>query len=134
MSFGTVALVNHLPGHLKTLVLNTFQRYEDVCFIVKWDGERPTNLTGNVLTYEWMPQQDILAHPKIRAFITHGGLLGIQEAVYFGVPLIVMPFFAEQDYNAEKIAREGYGIRLEVTKLEQNQFDFAIRDILNNPK
>jgi UDP:flavonoid glycosyltransferase YjiC (YdhE family) len=72
------------------------------------------------------------AHDKIRAFVSHGGLLGTQEAVYHGVPTIVMPLFAEQDYNAERIQSRGRGIRLEISQLTQAKFENAIREITSN--
>ena len=65
--------------------------------------------------------------------MTHGGYLGTQEAVYHGVPLIVFPIFAEQDYNAERIHRVGNGIRLEVTTLTEKDLTDAISAILTNP-
>ena len=33
---------------------------------------------------EWVPQNDILGHPKLKLFITHGGNNGQYEALYHG--------------------------------------------------
>ena len=81
-----------------------------------------------------MTQLLLVAHPKIRAFINHAGLLSIQEAITYAVPLIVMPIYIDQNYNAEKVARQGYGIRLEFTKLKKEGLNDAISNILNEPK
>lgn len=70
----------------------------------------------------------------MRAFITHSGLLGIQEAIHNVVPLISFPVSAEQDYNAERIHRKEYGIRLEIIDVTQPQLEDAVRRVLKDPK
>jgi glucuronosyltransferase len=62
----------------------------------------------------------------------HGGLLGIQEAIYHGVPLILLPIFAEQDYNAARVHNRGHGIKLEITTLTTGVLTTAIRELLEN--
>ena len=65
----------------------------------KWDEESVEGLPANVVLSRWLPQQvlgartraaaqDILAHPNLRAFVTHGGLLSLQEALYHRTPLV----------------------------------------------
>ena len=70
---------------------------------------------------------------KPKAFITHGGLLSIQEAITFGIPMIALPIFAEQDYNAFRIERKKRGIRLDIGELTVEDFQGAIAEILTNP-
>lgn len=36
----------------------------------------------------------LLGHPNLKTFVTHGGLNSIQEATFYGLPMIVMPLFA----------------------------------------
>jgi UDP:flavonoid glycosyltransferase YjiC (YdhE family) len=45
-----------------------------------------------------------------------------------------MPLFAEQDYNAEKIVRIGYGIQLEITTITQQELETAIREIIQDER
>lgn len=54
---------------------------------------------------------DILGHKKLKAFITHGGLLSMYETVYHGAPAVVMPVFCDHDVNSEKSMTDGYGER-----------------------
>ena len=48
--------------------------------IWKWDGARPAGLSDNVVILDWVPQQALLSHANLRVFVTHGGLLSLQEA------------------------------------------------------
>ncbi len=41
----------------------------------------------NVKTFDWLPQNDLLGHPKIKAFVSHMGANGGYEAAYHGVPI-----------------------------------------------
>ena len=57
---------------------------------------RPQNAPPNLLTRAWLPQQEILAHPKTRLFFTHFGMHGALEAVWYGVPMVGFPLFSDQ--------------------------------------
>lgn len=50
-------------------------------------GEKPSTLGNNTLLVNWLPQNDLLGHPKTRAFVTHRGTNGIYEGIYHGVPM-----------------------------------------------
>ena len=91
-------------------------------------------LPSTVKLAPWLPQQDLLGHPKARLFITHGGLFSNQEAIYHGVPLISMPVFGDQFANAKKAQDDGYAIRLDWEKiLQSNDIYDAIQQVLNDP-
>lgn len=55
-----------------------------------------------------------------------------QEAVYHGVPTIIIPLFAEQDYNAERIQMRKRGVMIDIGNLTQDNLMSAIREILGN--
>ncbi|KAJ6636556.1 UDP-glucosyltransferase 2 [Pseudolycoriella hygida] len=75
--------------------------------IWKWDeDEIPANKPENVLMTKWVPQNDLLAHPNIRLFISHCGLGSITESMFHGVPILGIPFIYDQHVNAIKIAEE----------------------------
>lgn len=46
------------------------------------------------------------------AFITHAGMNSVQEALHYGVPMVMVPQQMEQLFNAKIIEREGAGIVL----------------------
>ncbi|CAL8125213.1 unnamed protein product [Orchesella dallaii] len=131
VSFGSEADMSKSPEFIRKIFFSAVGKIK-TRFLWRWDGERPAGMPKNVMTAKWMPQQDILGHPKIRGFITHGGLLSMQEAVYHGVPMIVFPVFAEQDYNAERLHRTGRGIRLDFGNLTEPQLEGAINRLLTD--
>jgi glucuronosyltransferase len=51
----------------------------------------------------WVPQTDILAHPRTRAFVNHCGVNSMYEALWHGKPLLGLPFFGDQPSNADRV-------------------------------
>jgi glucuronosyltransferase len=56
-----------------------------------------------------LPQQDLLAHPNLKVFVTHGGLLSLQEALYHQTPLVGIPLGNDQKPNMLRAEKKGYG-------------------------
>ena len=77
---------------------------------------------------------DLLAHPKMRLLMTHGGLFSNQEAVYNEVPLIGFPVFGDQQHYILKAQKDGYAIHLDWRTLTDDVLYEAITEILTNPK
>ena len=69
-------------------------------------GQAPANF----LVRQSVPQQALLE--KVDLFITHGGNNSVHEALYYGVPLLVVPQQLEQTANGRLVARHGAGIVL----------------------
>ncbi|XP_031476434.2 anthocyanidin 3-O-glucosyltransferase 2-like [Nymphaea colorata] len=62
----------------------------------------------------WTPQVAILSHRATGGFVSHCGWNSTLESVWFGVPLIAWPLYAEQRMNAVEIVRDiGVGLGLE---------------------
>lgn len=55
-----------------------------------------------------VPQVALLA--RSRAFVSHGGLNSVTEALWHGVPLVLLPQAADQPLNADRIERLGAGL------------------------
>ena len=93
------------------------------------------DLPPNVQLSTWLPAlPDLLAHPKMRLLMTHGGLYSNQETVWSGVPLIGFPVFGDQLNYAVKAERDGYAIHLNWMTLTEDILFDSIQEIVNNPK
>lgn len=73
--------------------------------IWKWEGGVIENLPSNVRTGAWWPQQELLGHSQLRAFVSHGGLLSLHEAAYHAAPTLVLPVFCDHDGNAAQAGK-----------------------------
>jgi UDP:flavonoid glycosyltransferase YjiC (YdhE family) len=68
-------------------------------------------LPDNVRAERWIPQRELMPH--VAAMVCHGGSGTVTMGLVAGVPMAVVPLFADQPYNAERIAALGAGIALE---------------------
>jgi len=73
-------------------------------------------------------------HHKIRAFVTHGGLLSMFETVYHGVPVVTLPVFCDHDANSAKAVLDGYALKLELQELTVEKLVWAINEVIHEPK
>jgi glucuronosyltransferase len=130
VSFGTYAKASTLPAETLSTLYQVFGSFKSTRFIWKFDIDRPKDMPENIITVNWAPQQEILAHKKTRGFISHGGLLSTTESIYFGVPILVFPLFADQDYNANLVEKAGCGIKVEIVGLTKKVMQDALTKIL----
>ncbi|XP_077659445.1 UDP-glucuronosyltransferase 2B31-like isoform X2 [Urocitellus parryii] len=101
--------------------------------IWRYQGKKPDKLGPNTRIYNWIPQNDLLGHPKTKAFITHGGANGIYEGIYHGIPMVGIPLFADQPDNIAYVKAKGAAIRLEYRTLTSADLLKALRMVINDP-
>uniref|UniRef100_A0A1B0CI66 Putative udp-glucoronosyl and udp-glucosyl transferase n=1 Tax=Lutzomyia longipalpis TaxID=7200 RepID=A0A1B0CI66_LUTLO len=134
-SLGTNVMSDMLDNDCFTEILEAFRALPDYTFLFKTDVEKfPVDLPKNVVPIKWLPQNDVLAHPKVKLFITHCGLLSVQEALWHGVPMIGIPIISEQFDNIRMLVRDGLGEHQDLMTIERHAFQRLIERVLKNPK
>ncbi|XP_045506842.1 UDP-glucosyltransferase 2-like [Colias croceus] len=98
----------------------------------KWDANELPGISKNIKISKWFPQSDLLKHPKIKLFITQGGLQSTDEAISAGVPLIGIPLLADQWYNVEKYVFHKIGLHQDYSSITAEGFKNALDTILHN--
>jgi len=132
MTFGTLA--SSLPVHMVEKFSSAFRLLEDASYRVIWrlNNREKVELPDNVMISQWLPQNDILAHPNVKLFITHSGNNGQYEAVYHGVPMIGFSLHGDQLYNARRLDHKGYGLSMDLHDFTADQLLDNIHKILGD--
>ncbi|XP_066998491.2 UDP-glycosyltransferase UGT5 [Anabrus simplex] len=119
-SLGSLIQAETFPEETLKAFVEAFQELPQN-ILWKCNGDAiPGGLPAKIKAAKWMPQFDILGHRNTEVFITHGGMMGIQEAIHHGVPLLIIPFFGDQHHNAQYYKSRGMAElidpRLPITK------------------
>jgi glucuronosyltransferase len=129
MSLGSNVKSKDLSLEVQQIFLKVFNRLSyDVLW--KFEADNLPNKPDNVMISKWTPQSDLLAHPKIKLFITQGGQQSMEEAIDRTVPMIVIPFLGDQIANANRMVRKGIGFQLELNTMTESKLLEAINEML----
>ncbi|XP_001603802.1 UDP-glucuronosyltransferase 2A1 [Nasonia vitripennis] len=135
-TFGSMVIIETLPVDKLKALYASFAKISPVRVLMKIADKTklPPGLPNNILTLPWIPQQPILAHNNTKAFMTHGGLMGSQEALYYGIPMIGVPIFADQPRNVASFVAKNMSIQLQLEDISEETLDAALKAILFDPK
>jgi UDP:flavonoid glycosyltransferase YjiC (YdhE family) len=97
---------------------------------------------ANVHVESWVDQNTVFDQADV--VVCHGGSGTTFGALRAGVPVVVVPLFADQDFNGVKVAESGTGIVVDLHRQEARRSPFgrddanlvaeATRAILSDPK
>ena len=99
LSFGSTAY--YFPQEVVVKFLEAFSKLNQTVLVRFFilDG---VTVPPNVKVFSWLPQNDILGHPKTKLFITHCGNNGQYEALYNGFKKIYFTLQPETDDSYDK--------------------------------
>ncbi|NWW04869.1 UD2A1 glucuronosyltransferase, partial [Oreocharis arfaki] len=99
----------------------------------RYAGKKPETLGSNTRIYDWIPQNDLIGHPKTKAFITHGGTNGLYEAIYHGIPIVGIPMFADQHDNLVHMVAKGAAVQVDFSTMKTQDLVDALNAVIYNP-
>nr|AAH25940.1 UDP glycosyltransferases 3 family, polypeptide A1 [Mus musculus] len=95
---------------------------------------KDVSLAPNVKIMDWLPQIDLLAHPSIRLFVTHGGMNSVMEAVHHGVPMVGIPFFGDQPENMVRVEAKNLGVSIQLQTLKAESFLLTMKEVIEDQR
>ncbi|CAJ0606351.1 unnamed protein product [Cylicocyclus nassatus] len=126
---GFTAQWNKASMRIKNIFLDTFRALPNVQFVWQYNGKPIENLPENVFVQSWLPQQDLLGHPKCRTHISHGGINSVIESVWHGVPTIGIPLTVAGHDNLLRISARKAGLLIPKTELTNDKLVWALSEI-----
>ena len=107
----------------------------DLCVVIKSGSDIAAGFNlpqSKVLTQAWVPQKDLLGSGKVDMFISHCGNNGRLEGLFYNVPLVCVPLFADQLHNARLVQRNGFGRFITKEQLTEETFKGAVEELVGN--
>ena len=134
VTFGTVAgTVPHVAAALPAAV-EAVGRLPVRVLVTAGEGGDPDALgtvSPNVHVERWVPQARVLAEASV--VVCHGGYGTVLGTLTAGVPLVVTPQFADQPYNARRVAEVGAGVALALGPPDVRTLRNAVEMVLAEP-
>ncbi|XP_029971816.1 UDP-glucuronosyltransferase 1-1-like [Salarias fasciatus] len=127
------SMLSELPQQTTSVFVEAFRQIPQKV-IWRYTGPIPENLPENVKMMSWVPQNDLLAHPGARAFITHAGSHGLFEGLCHAVPMLMVPVTGDQPDNAHKMASRGVGAILNIMSVTTEDIVERLNEIINNTR
>ncbi|XP_023052300.1 UDP-glucuronosyltransferase 2B4 isoform X3 [Piliocolobus tephrosceles] len=130
--FSLGSMISNMSEERANVIASAFAKIPQKV-LWRFDGNKPDTLGLNTQLHKWLPQNDLLGHPKTRAFITHGGANGIYEAIYHGVPMVGVPLFADQLDNIAHMKAKGAAVSLDFNTMSSTDLLHALKTVINDP-
>ncbi len=95
------------------------------------DRAQVGEIPANFIVEPYVPQLELF--PRVTVFITHGGMSSVQEALSFGVPLVVFPQMIEQMGTAQRVAELGAGLVMTNEDVTSDSLRANVERIMGDP-
>ena len=87
-------------------------------------------IPANCSVLPFVPQLEVLSHADL--FISHGGMNSINESLYYGVPLVIVPQQFEQAYNGRRMKKEKVALLLNRNTVTEKKLLAVVNQVLDD--
>ncbi|XP_036142560.1 UDP-glycosyltransferase UGT5 isoform X2 [Monomorium pharaonis] len=130
-NLGSMIKMHSMPRKKLDAILNVIESISRKV-LWKWETAELPRKLDNVMFRKWLPQFDVLNHPNVKCYFGHGGLLGLSEGVYVGLPMILMPMYGDQFHNSAAAANRGAAVVISYSDLTEQSLRHALDEVFNN--
>ncbi|XP_050442565.1 UDP-glucosyltransferase 2-like [Adelges cooleyi] len=133
-NLGSVTRMQDMPIHIQNAIKEGVAELPQT---ILWKFETDEPMDGqpkNVFTKKWFPQYDVIRHPNVKLFITHGGNSGTIEAISAGVPVLGFPLYFDQPRNLKLFEYWGSGLYVDYSNFTKEDFVHKIKRIISDQK
>ena len=74
------------------------------------------------------------AHPRIRLFVTHGGLNSIMEAIQQGVPIVGIPVLGDQPENMVRVEAKKFGVSIQLKQIKAETLALKMKEVIEDKR
>jgi MGT family glycosyltransferase len=120
------------------LIIPTIQALadEDVLVVATTGGKPLGNmeipLPKNVRLESFIPHNELLPH--VDAIVTNGGYGGVQQAIYYGVPIVASGKTEDKPEVCARVEWAGVGINLKAERPSKEKILSAMKEVLHQSK
>ncbi len=135
VSFGTeVPTMSFYPGLYRAALAALAKQPLRVLATIsdKADPAELGELPPNAHVERWVPQAAVMPHAA--AMVGHGGSGSTLTALAWGVPMVLLPLFADQPANARLVDETGAGVLLDGGPPALTGLGSALHDLLDDPR
>ncbi|KAM6955817.1 UDP-glucuronosyltransferase-like [Lycodopsis pacificus] len=125
------SMVSNMPEQKAKQFIDAFRQIPQRV-VWRYTGVLSEDVPKNVRLMKWLPQNDLLAHPKAKVFITHGGTHGIYESICNAVPMLMFPLFGDQGDNVHRMVSRGVAEKLTMYDMTTETLLAALNRIIHD--
>ncbi|KAM9851371.1 UDP-glucuronosyltransferase-like [Aulostomus maculatus] len=125
------SMVSSMPVEKANQFIEAFRQIPQRV-VWRYTGVALDSVPKNVRLMKWLPQNDLLAHPKAKLFMTHGGTHGIYEGICNAVPMVMFPLFGDQGENVHRMVARGVAEKLGIYDMTTEELLAALNKVIHD--